>query len=182
MGVLPKYLTFTMISVCIWINENGCFLELIWCIHRLRHTNMCISSCKCRKCVALLGLLKCHSNIWERKHSWDIAGSYNKEAAKKARVEDCELHTGYERGVKCLSPPCLWTNMCYLFTYARKETWQLLSVKTAELQAWRIRGSSPLLCFFLLLSRIFASPTLTAHSALFLQEAVTRRLGGHMYI
>lgn len=167
MGVLPKYLTFTMISVCIWINENRCFLKLIWSIHRLRHTNMCISSCKCRKCVALLGLLKCHSNIWERKHSWDIAGSYS----------PC-----YERGVECLSPPCLWTNMCCLFTHARKETRHLLSVKTAELQAWRIRGSSPLLCFFLLLSRIFASPTLTAHSALFPQEAVTRRLGGHTYI
>lgn len=111
--VLPKYLIFTVISVCIWINENRHFSELIGSIHGLRHTDLCISFCKPGKCVALLGLLKYHSNIWERKHSQDVVGSRSKEAAKEARMEDRVRPIGYDRGVECLSPPCLSTNTCY---------------------------------------------------------------------
>lgn len=162
MGVLPKYLIFTMISVYSWINKDKRFLELILSVHRLRYTDMCISSCKPRKCVALLGLLKYHTNAWERKNSCDVVGSCSKEAAKGARMEDSVLHIGCERGVECLSPPRLSTNMWYLFTHTQRETRQLLSVKTAELQRWDMSRSS-LLCFSLL-SCIFVSRSFTEHS------------------
>lgn len=95
-------------------------------------------------------------------------------------MEGSVPHIGCERGAECLSPPHLSTNLWYLFTHALRETWQLLSVKTAELQRGDM-SRSPLLCFSLL-SCIFASLSFTVGSVPFMQAAVTRRLGGHTYI
>jgi len=96
-------------------------------------------------------------------------------------MEDFLLPIGDERGVECLSPPCLSTNMWHLFTHAQKEIWQLLAVQPAELQRQDMRGSSTVLCFSLLQPPIFASPSLTVHSALCKRQRLEGWVATHTF-